>query len=427
VVSAAADSDHWTHPPFSAHLDNNTKYIYGRGTLDTKLTVIGILEAIEHLLQQQQQHEDKPIIDRTLIFALGHDEEVGGEYGAKAMAAILRGRGIQVEAVFDEGGAIFTDGLYPLVLHDTPIAVVGTAEKGFSTWKMVLHGTGGHSSWPVVGTGKNVASQVAKVLAALEKRQQLTRLAPPTSDFLQGLAPHVLWSSVVRLLLENASNRIINPILSQLLGWPAISPPDIQALVRTTCAVVSVSSGSETSHNIIPSTASITINCRLLPGDTSTDVKRYLEDLIKVDLHLPEKPELIQLGESVPGSAVASSHGPHFDLIRRAIQESGLTGGTSARDARGESTINNNNNNNNNTKRVEIVVPLLLTGMTDSRYYADLAEGRVYRFSPLGLNRTGGDMKRIHGIDERVSVENVIEGVRFFMRLITLGTVGIDA
>jgi len=410
VVSAAAD--HWTHPPFSAHLDNNTKYIYGRGTLDTKLTVIGILEAIEHLLKQQQ-HENYPIIDRTLIFALGHDEEVGGEYGAKAMAAILRARGIQVEAVFDEGGAIFTDGLYPLVLHDTPIAVVGTAEKGFSTWKMVLHGTGGHSSWPVVGTGKNVASQVAKVLAALEKRQQLTRLAPPTSDFLQSLAPHVMWSSVVRLILESASNRIINPILSQLLGWPTVSPPDIQALVRTTCAVVSVSSGSETSHNIIPSTASITINCRLLPGDTSTDVKRYLEDLVKVNLHSPEKPELIQLGESVPGSTVASSHGPHFDLIRRAIQESGLTGG--------------NTNANTTTKRVEIVVPLLLTGMTDSRYYADLAEGRVYRFSPLGLNRTGGDMNRIHGIDERVSVENVIEGVRFFMRLITLGTVGIDA
>lgn len=334
------------------------------------------------------------------------------------MAATLRSRGLQVEAIFDEGGAIFTDGLHPLILHDTPIAVVGTAEKGFSTWKMVLHATGGHSSWPVVGTGKSVASQVAKVLGALEKRQQLTKLAPPTSEFLQSLAPHVQWSSIVRWVLDSASNRIVNPILSQILGWPAISPSDIQALVRTTCAVVSISSGSESSHNIIPSTASMTINCRLLPGDRSKDVRRYLEDLIKVDLNnLPEKPELIQVGDSVPGSAVASSHGPHFDLIKRAIQESALSGGIGIGDSSSGSVKSTNNNN-----RVRIVVPILLTGMTDSRYYADLAEGRVYRFSPLGLNRTGGDMKRVHGKDERVSVENVIEGVRFFMRLITLGT-----
>jgi carboxypeptidase PM20D1 len=161
--------------------------------MDTKLTVIGILEAIEHLLLNKQQLLQP---ERTLLFALGHDEEVGGTYGAKAIAASLKSRGIdQVEAVIDEGGAVFIDGLHPLIDKHSPIALVGTGEKGFSTWKIVLHGIGGHSSWPVVGTGKNVASQLAKVLGALEKQQQLTRLAPPTTDFLRTLAPHVTPSS----------------------------------------------------------------------------------------------------------------------------------------------------------------------------------------------------------------------------------------
>jgi carboxypeptidase PM20D1 len=273
---------------------------------------------------------------------------------------------------------------------------------------------------------------VAKVLGELEKKQQLTRLAPPTTDFLRSLAPHVTttstaaaatWlSSILRAVLQAADNKIINPILSQILGWPAVSPPDIQALVRTTCAMVTISAGSESSHNIVPSDATITVNCRLLPGDTVADVRRYLEDVVLKGLNkdtnvlLPTKPELVQVDEGVPGSAVASCHGPHFDLIRRSILESGLTGGTGI-----------GTNSTTNKKRVEIVVPSLLTGMTDSRHYSELAQGRMYRFSPLGLNRGEGDMKRIHGIDERVSVENVIEAVRFFMRLISIGTTAAGA
>ncbi len=67
--------------------------------------------------------------ERTLYLAFGHDEEVGGDKGAGAIASLLASRGVTLDFVVDEGGPIITDGLPSLLRTPIQIALIGTAEK----------------------------------------------------------------------------------------------------------------------------------------------------------------------------------------------------------------------------------------------------------------------------------------------------------
>lgn len=386
------ESGQWTHGPFSGAVDGG--YLYGRGALDTKLTLAAILEAVEQLIAEKYDPR------RTLIIAFGHDEESEGGKGAKAIAEYLEADlGIkEVELVVDEGGALFVDGLKPLT-YETPIALVGIGEKGFQMVVITVHGVAGHSSAPPTGMGSSVASRLAKLLDSLERVHMTTNLAAPTTDMLQAIAPLMPWS-VLRFLAENSKNGILNPILGQVM---ATASTQLAALVRTTCAVVKIEAGTG-ADNVLPDAAVVRMNCRILPGDTQKDIGTYIATL----LHSLDRTgksytfKLEEKGVALP-PAVADAHGPHYELVRRAVLES-----ISA-------PVNEHH------ERVS-VAPWLLTGLTDSRYYSNLAKGRVYRFSPMFLNRTAQDIERIHGIDERVSVENVLQAVKFFLRLIKLAT-----
>jgi len=128
----------WTHDPFSGKVADG--FIWGRGTLDDKVTVIAVLDAVEHLLR----HGHTPT--RTIYLAFGHDEEVGGEGGAGRIAERYRQRGLARPAlVLDEGGALFEGGFPGLA---SPVALVGIAEKGFLSLELKVSGDGGHSSTP---------------------------------------------------------------------------------------------------------------------------------------------------------------------------------------------------------------------------------------------------------------------------------------
>jgi len=96
VVSA--DPSEWTHPPFEGVIVDG--FIWGRGTLDIKNQLIGIMEAAETLLQQGYRPE------RTILFGLGHDEETGGVNGCKIMGQLLKERGVHLAGIVDEGGGI---------------------------------------------------------------------------------------------------------------------------------------------------------------------------------------------------------------------------------------------------------------------------------------------------------------------------------
>ena len=127
----------WKKAPFSGLVQDG--FVYGRGTLDDKSTVMGLLEAAEYLLAQNFQPR------RSIYFSFGHDEEVSGRHGGQALARTLEQRGVQLEMVIDEGGTIKTDGVAGL---DKTVALIGIAEKGYTSVKLTAKGQGGHSSMP---------------------------------------------------------------------------------------------------------------------------------------------------------------------------------------------------------------------------------------------------------------------------------------
>jgi carboxypeptidase PM20D1 len=380
----------WTHPPFSGTVADG--YIWGRGALDTKVTLTAILEAVQELLISGFHPQ------RTIILAFGHDEEVGGEYGARQIVKELEKRGIEAELVLDEGGMILADGLRvgntPLI--SGPLALIGTAEKGIQDWIIELKGIGGHSSVPPTGDGTSTAARMARILSRLESQQMSTRLAPPATDFLKALAPSVSLTPI-RTVLNLADNGIVNPVLGQLVGQ--LGGREVGAMVRSTCAVVGISAGG-IAHNVLPSSGQIRLNLRILPGDNENTVREYLKTIIQKE----SEHAIVKLADAptYPASPVSPASGATWDLITRAVHES--LGEVKGRQQR------------------LTVVPYLVTGMTDSRWYGNslVAAGRVYRFSPIRINREAGDASLFHGVNERVPVSDYVDAIRFYMRLIKL-------
>src|SRR4051812_28851882 len=137
----------WAHPPYSGDIADG--YIWGRGTMDDKVSVMGILEATERLLTDGFQPQ------RTIYFALGHDEEVGGNAGAGKIAALLRSRRTELEYILDEGGNV-TEGIVAGIA--APLALIGIAEKGYLSLELTAYAASGHSSMPPRRTAIGILS-----------------------------------------------------------------------------------------------------------------------------------------------------------------------------------------------------------------------------------------------------------------------------
>src|SRR5688572_4533212 len=158
VVPAEGTETAWQHPPFDGLIADG--FIWGRGTMDDKSSLLGTLEAVETLLSENYQPQ------RTVYLAFGHDEEIGGKEGASKIASLLQSRGVQLEYVIDEG-FFLTDGVLPGVTR--PVALVGIAEKGFLSLELTVDGEGGHSSVPPQHTSIGILSQAINKL----EQQQL--------------------------------------------------------------------------------------------------------------------------------------------------------------------------------------------------------------------------------------------------------------
>jgi carboxypeptidase PM20D1 len=110
----------WQKPPFSGAIDGG--YVWGRGTMDFKVGVVGLLEAVEALVQKGHAPS------RTVYLAFGHDEEVGGAQGARAIVDLLKSRGVHLAYVLDEGMVVTEHAMKGI---DRPVALIGLAEKGY--------------------------------------------------------------------------------------------------------------------------------------------------------------------------------------------------------------------------------------------------------------------------------------------------------
>lgn len=359
VVPVEEESaDRWTHPPFSGDVAGG--FVWGRGTLDDKGSLMACLDAVESLLGEGFAPE------RTLYVGLGHDEETRGR-GAAAMARRLRDRNVRLHAVLDEGMAV-TNGMVPGI--DVPVALIGVAEKGYLSVEITAETAGGHSSIP---PPRGAAGILSAAVNRITDHPFPAGLRSPTRDMFRFLAPEMSWP--MRAVFSNLW--LFGPLVRAKLA----ADPPTNAAIRTTAAVTVLEAGVK--ENVLPARARAVVNLRLLPGDTVDGV------LSRLERELEGLPVTVRAREGGRDpSPVSSTASPAFRLLARTIGE--VFPGA-------------------------VVAPGLVLGGTDSRHFTGIAED-VYRFVPLWME--AGDVSRIHGIDERVGVDRHADAVRFYRRLI---------
>ena len=355
----------WQQPPFSGHVDE--RFVWGRGTWDDKGNLIAQLEAVEMLLAAGHQPR------RTVYLAYGHDEEVGGREGAVAIATLLKDRGVRLDFVLDEG-LLITDGVMPGLAP--PAALIGVAEKGYLSLRLSTDGTPGHSSMPPP-PGDGAIGILARALHRLETNPVPGGIQGVARQMFEAIAPEMAFTN--RVVLSNMW--LLRPVVERMLA----RQPSTNAMMRTTTALTIVQAGNK--DNVLHGRAEATVNFRLLPGDsvdgTMAFVRRAIADeRVKVE-PLP--------GHAEP-SAVAPLDGSAYQLVERTVRE--LFPGV-------------------------IVAPGLMIAATDARHYEPVAD-QVLRFSPV--RATSEDLKRFHGTDERLAVDNLAELIRFYHRLVEQAT-----
>ncbi|WP_394838025.1 M20 family peptidase [Pendulispora rubella] len=350
----------WTHPPFEGMVADG--FVWGRGAIDDKGSVVAILEAVEALLAEHVTPR------RSVVIALGCDEEVGGMAGAKAMAASFAAKGMRFEYVLDEGSMV-THGIVPEA--SSPVALIGLTEKGMATIELAVDTPTGHSSMPPPRTSVGV---LARAIDRLEAHPMPPRLTPMTRQLLEAIAPDLSFGK--RVVASNLW--LFSPLVVSAMTTHEAS----NAAVRTTTAPTVFHAGVRA--NVLPATARALVNFRILPGDTVEGVLAHAkqtvaDDRVQVKLH--------DTFASDP-PPVSTHDSPAFRAIEAAVRE---------------------------LFPEAIVAPTLVLGATDARHYTSLAEG-VYHFSPFVVGPQ--DLPRVHGTDERTPVGGLATAVLFYERLL---------
>jgi len=356
----------WTEPPFEGKIAGG--YVWGRGALDDKGSLVGLFEAVEHLLGAGAGAGAGAKPRRTVYLAFGYDEEVGGRRGAARIAELLASRNVHPEFVLDEGGAL-TNGLITGV--SAPVAVIGIAEKGYVTVGLTAQAEGGHSSMPPDETAVGI---LAAAILRLEHDQMPRAIRGPTAAMFDYLGPEMSFGP--RLVIAN--RWLFGALLAQQFG----ATPQGNAMLRTTTAPTVLQAGVK--ENVLPSSARALVNFRILPGDSVEGVVEHVRRAVH-DSRVSVEP---LPGTMTNASGVTSVDAEPFQLLARTIRQ--VVPGA-------------------------IVTPWLVVGGTDSRYYARLTPN-VLRFVGSAIGKD--DLRRVHGMDERVGVQAYAGAVQIYIQLL---------
>lgn len=351
----------WREPPFSGALKDG--FVWGRGAWDNKGNLIAELEAVEALLAAGFKPR------RTVYLIFGEDEEVGGERGAKHVAALFKERGVKLDFVIDEGMLVI-EGMLPGL--DKPAALIGVAEKGSASVLLSVQAAGGHSSMPPA-RGESAIGILSAALVRVDAQPMPGAIQGVARDMFDALAPEM--SGFNRVVLSN--RWLFGPLVTRSLE----RSPGTNAILRTTTALTLMHSGIK--ENVLPGRAEATVNFRLLPGDTADSVLTHVRGVVA-----DPRVELKVGPGAFAASPVSSTDSAAYKQIAGAVRD----------------VFPNT-----------VVAPALMLGATDARHFVGIAD-HVYRFSPI---RSGPqDLPRFHGTNERLSVTNLTEMIRFYHRLV---------
>lgn len=350
--------DAWTHPPFGGEIEDG--YIWGRGALDDKNVLCAQLEAVEAILASGRRPE------RGIVIALGGDEELSGHSGARRIAASFGDR--RFHMVLDEG-AVIAVGM--LSQPSLPVALIGIAEKGHVNITVEARTQPGHASMP---PGTTAVGILARAIRRIERRPFRPRLTSTMREFFRALAP------VTRFPL-GVIYRFPAPCWP-LLRLALTRAPQTRALVATTQAVT-MTRGSN-APNVLPESAQAVINVRILPGESVGGVLARIRRLLR---RIPVEARVTD--EQDAHNPVSSS------ITARERYEAVASIAASL--------------------AVCVPAPFLVTASTDSKWYAGHSDA-IFRFLAAVLDQ--GEIDRIHGVDERISIENLDRMIRFYLLIV---------
>ena len=351
------NEDMWEKPPFEAILEDGV--LWGRGTLDTKVTFNAILSAADKLIAEGF------VPDNDVYFAFSGGEEVNGE-GAIRIVDWFEKNGITPALVVDEGGAV-VEGVFPGV--SAPCGLIGIAEKGMMDVCYKTKSGGGHASAPKPHTPVGILSAVC---CRVENKPFKMHLTKPVAEMFDTLGRHS--SLLYRMIFANlwCFSWVLDLLCKKSGG-------ELNALMRTTVAFTQMS-GSKAS-NVIPPEASMVSNMRLNPKDNIDSALDY-----------------IKKAASDPNVEITCMHGMNPSPISET--------GCDAWDKVAKAVAS--------TWKGCIVSPYLMVQCSDSRHYGRISN-HVYRFSAMDL--TSEERSTIHGNNERIRLETVYRAVEFYIRL----------
>jgi len=354
-----ANPKEWSVDPFEGVVKDG--FVWGRGALDMKSMTA--MEAIALKLLKRNNVKLKG----DVILAATADEERGGEAGVGWLVRNYPEK-IQANYVVNEGGGL------AIPFNGKNIYTIQTAEKGIYWFNVKAKGRPGHGSVP--GTADNAILRMNRVVEKLGNYRAKMTVVPPARQFLTEVAKqNKMVQQAITLLLQNPD--VGDQILDTLAQKDKTMAEEIRAKLRMTIAPTIIHGGVK--ENIIPSECEAVFDCRILPGQTPADAMDEIKGLLKnIDL---EKLEFETIQANEPSESPMNT--PLYEQIVNVVKE---------------------------FEPNSSVAPILLTGGTDSRFLRKTGS-ICYGFQPMRSDMPYGEiLKSIHGIDERISIENLVFG-----------------
>ncbi len=364
-VSQGTEQD-WTHPAFSGEDDG--EFIWGRGALDMKNHLIGVMEAVETLISEGFEPE------RDVYLLFGENEEIvaSENNGATAIMNTLKNRGIHLDSVLDEGGAMLPVNIKGII-NNKLLAGIGIAEKGYADYEISVRAKGGHSSQSPKHTA---VGKLADVIKDIENHQFKSKMSKGVYDLFSLIGRNTTYP--VRIITCNLW--LLKPLVIQIMK---LIPP-AATFIRSTTGVT-MAQGSP-SANVLPQKASITVNFRMMPGTSIKDVETHIRKVVR------NKDIEVKLLKGKEPSRFSPTDSRCYKILEDLSMR-----------------------NNPDT----IVAPYLVMGGTDSCFYQPICDN-IYRFAPFRVDTSL--LLTTHGTNERLPVECMEDSVAFFKRYIRLAS-----
>ena len=352
------EEEMWEKPPFEAIIEDGV--MWGRGTLDTKVTFNAILSAANELIEKEFVPEN------DIYFAFSGGEEVNGK-GAENIVQWFKTNNITPYLVVDEGGGV-VENVFPGVKK--PCGLIGIAEKGMMNLTFKTNSSGGHASAPKPHTPIGILSKACK---KVEDKPFPMHLTTPAKEMFNVLGRHSTF--LFKMIFANMW--LFKGVLDLIAKT---SGGEMNALLRTTVAFTQVQGSS--APNVIPPNASFVANMRLNPEDSVESALNRIKKTVN-----DEKIELI-VGSHMEPSPISEVYCPQWDKVANAVAS---------------------------TWRGCIVAPYLMVQCSDSRHYKDISN-HVYKFSAMDLTKE--ERASIHGNNEKIRLEALCRTVEFYIRLL---------